>query len=201
MTANSDCNHEIKRWFLLGRKAMKNQNSVLKSRGITANKGPYSQSNVISSSHVWMWELDNKEGWVPKHWCLRNPNWKRSKTLTLADDMILYIENPKDITRKLLSSVQFSHSVVSDSLQPRELQHARPPCPSPTPRAYSNSCPSNKWCHSANSSSAVPFSSCLQSFPATGNRSFQMTQLFAGQSLEFQLQHQSFQWTPRTNLL
>ena len=201
MTANSDCSHETKRWFLLGRKAMKNQNSVLKSRGITANKGPYRQSNVISSSHVWMWELDNKEGWVPKNWCLRNPNWKRSKTLILADDMILDIENPKDIARKLLSSVQFSHSVVSDSLQPYESQNARPPCPSPTPRAYSNSCPSSKWCHPANSSSAVPFSSCLQSFPALGNRSFQMTQLFAGQSLEFQRQHQSFQWIFRVDFL
>ena len=59
---------------------------------------------------------------------------------------------------------QFSRSVVSDSLRPDGLQHARPPCPSPTPRAYSNSCPSSQWCHPAISSSVVPFSSCLQSF-------------------------------------
>jgi len=80
------------------------------------------------------------------------------------------------------SSVQFSHSVVSDSLWPHELQHARPPCPSPTPRVHSNSCPSSQWCHPAMSSSVVPFSSCPQSLPASG--SFPMSQLFAsgGQS-------------------
>ena len=74
------------------------------------------------------------------------------------------------------SSVQFSHSVVSDSLRPRESQHARPPCPSPTPRVYSNSCPFSRWCHPAISSSVVPFSSCPQSFPAS--ESFPMSQLF-----------------------
>ena len=73
-------------------------------------------------------------------------------------------------------SVQFCHSVLSDSLQPHELQHARPPCPSPTPRVYPNSCPSSWWCHPAISSSVVPFSSCPQSFPASG--SFPISQLF-----------------------
>ena len=99
------------------------------------------------------------------------------------------------------ASVQFSHSVVFDYLQPNGLQHPRPPCPSPTPRACSNSCPSSRWCHPTTSSSVIPFSSCLQSFPASG--SFQMNQFFAsgGKVLEFQLQHQSFQWTPRTDLL
>ena len=67
-----------------------------------------------------------------------------------------------------LCSVQFSCSVVSDSLWPHGLQHARPPCPSPTPGAYSNSCPSSRWCHQTTSSSVVPFSSHLQSFPALG---------------------------------
>ena len=71
-----------------------------------------------------------------------------------------------------LSSVQFSCSVVSKSLQPHELQHARPPCPSPTPRVHPNPCPSSRWCHPTISSSVVPFSSCPQSFPASG--SFQM---------------------------
>ena len=66
-------------------------------------------------------------------------------------------------------SVQFSHSVVSDSLQPHGLQHTRPPCPSPTPGACSNSCPLSQWCHPTISSSAIPFSSCLQSFPASGS--------------------------------
>ena len=79
-------------------------------------------------------------------------------------------------------SVQFSRSVVSDSLQPRELQHARPPCPSPTPGVHSNSSPSSWWCHPAISSSVSPFSSCPQSLPAS--ESFPMSQLFAW---EFQL--------------
>ena len=75
-----------------------------------------------------------------------------------------------------LCSVQFSCSVVSDPLRPHGLQHPRPPCPSPTPKVYSNSCPSSRWCPPAISSSVVPFSSRLQSFPAS--RSFQMSQLF-----------------------
>ena len=66
------------------------------------------------------------------------------------------------------SSVQFSRSVVSDSLQRHESQHARPPCPSPTPGVHSNSCPSSRWCHPAISSSVVPCSSCPQSLPASG---------------------------------
>ena len=81
------------------------------------------------------------------------------------------------------SSVQFSHSVVSDSLRPRELQHTRPPCPSPTFGVHPNSCPSSRWCHPAILSSVVPFSSCPQSLPAS--ESFPMSQLFAwgGQSI------------------
>ena len=81
-----------------------------------------------------------------------------------------------------LSSVQFSCSVMSESLQPHELQHARPPCPSPTPGVHSNSCPSSCWCHPAILSSVVPFSSCPQFLLAS--ESFPMSQLFAwgGQS-------------------
>ena len=75
------------------------------------------------------------------------------------------------------SSVQFSRSVVSNSLPPHESQHATPPCPSPAPGVYSDSCPSSWWCHPAISSSVVPFSSCPQSLPASG--SFPMSQLFA----------------------
>ena len=80
------------------------------------------------------------------------------------------------------SSVQFSHSVVSVSLQPHESQHARPPCPSPSPGVHPDSRPSGQWCHPAISSSVVPFSSCPQSFPAS--ESFPMSQLFTsgGQS-------------------
>ena len=80
-----------------------------------------------------------------------------------------YLENS-------ISSVQFSCSVVSDSLQPHELQHARPLCSSPTPGVYSNSCPSSWWCHPAISSSVIPFNSCPQSLPASD--SFPMSQLF-----------------------
>ena len=80
-------------------------------------------------------------------------------------------------------SVHFSHSATSNSLQPHELQHTRLPCPSPTPKAYSNSCPSSLWCHPTISSSVVPFSSHLQYFPASG--SFHMRQFLAsgGQSI------------------
>ena len=80
------------------------------------------------------------------------------------------------------SSVQFSHSVVSVSLQPHESQHARPPCPSPAPGVHSDSCPSSPWCHPAISSSVVDFSSCPQSLPAS--ESFPVSQLFTrdGQS-------------------
>ena len=84
---------------------------------------------------------------------------------------------------KFTDSVQFSHSVVSDSLQTHELQHARPPCSSPTPRVPPNPCPLNQWCHPTISSSVVPFSSYPQFFPESG--SFQISQLFAsgGQSI------------------
>ena len=97
---------------------------------------------------------------------------KKIKLSLFPDDMILYI-----------SSVQFSRSVVSDSWRPHESQHARPPCPSPTPGVYPNSCPSSWWCHPAISSSVIPLSSCPQSFPALG--SFPVSQIFAwgGQSI------------------
>ena len=85
-------------------------------------------------------------------------------------------------TELKLEKVQFSHSVVSDSLWPHGLQHTTPPCPSPTPRVYSNSCPLSRWCHPTISSSVIPFSSNVQSFPASG--SLQMSQFFVsgGQS-------------------
>ena len=87
------------------------------------------------------------------------------------------------LDRETFSSVQFSRSVVSNSLRAHEPQHARPPCPSPTPGVHPNPCPSSWWCHPTISSSVVLFSSCSQSFPTSG--SFQMSQLFAwgGQSI------------------
>ena len=85
--------------------------------------------------------------------------------------------------RSSVSSVQFSRSVVSNSLRPHEPQHARPPCPSPTPGVHSHPCPLSWWCRSTISSSVIPFFFCLQSFSAPG--SFQMSQLFSsgGQSI------------------
>ena len=85
----------------------------------------------------------------------------------------------------------FSHSVVSNFLRPHELQHTRLSCPSKAPRACSNSCPLSRWCHPTISPSVLPFSSCPQSFPASG--SFLMSWVFAS-GAELQLQHQSFQW-------
>ena len=93
------------------------------------------------------------------------------------------IQKPQASLSEKFSSVQFIHPVVSDSLQPHESQHTRPPCPSPTPRVYANSCPLSRLFHPTISSSVVPFSSCSQSLPASG--SFPMSQLFAwgGQSI------------------
>ena len=105
------------------------------------------------------------------------------------------------ITLFQFSSVHFSCSVMSDTLQPHGRQHTRLTCPSPTPGDCSNSCPSNRWCHPTISSSVIPFSSCLQSFQHQGlfqgvSSSHQVTKV-----LEFQLQHQSFQWIFRNDFL
>ena len=101
----------------------------------------------------------------------------------------------------VFSSVQFSRSVVSDSLRLHELQHTRPPCPSPTPGVYSNSCPSSQWCHPTISSSFIPFSSCPQSLPTSG--SFPVSQLFpwGGQSIRVSvsasvLPMNTWDWSP-----
>ena len=98
-------------------------------------------------------------------------------------------------------SVQFSRSVVSSSLRSHGLQHGRPPCPSPTPGVYSNSCPSSQWCHPTISSVVVPFSSHLQSFPHQGLFKWVSSSHQVAKLLEFQLQHQSFQWIFRTDFL
>ena len=112
----------------------------------------------------WKTEKEKADGWV--QW------WRALHSLSPTWNMWPWV------TRKpyQFSSVQFSHSVVSDSLQPHGLQHTRPPCPSPTPRVYSNSCPLSRWCHPTTSFSVVPFSSCLQSCPESG--SFQISQFF-----------------------
>ena len=97
--------------------------------------------------------------------------------------------------------VQFSCSVVSNSLRPHGLQHARPPCPSPTPRVYSNSCPSSQWCHPTISSFRL-FLLPPSTFPSIGVFSNEFSSLHqVAKVLKFQLQHQSFQWIFRTDFL
>ena len=109
--------------------------------------------------------------WEPQTYASRVPNME-SRNKTKGQDL-----------KNQFSSVQFSHSVMSDSLRPHESQHSRPPCPSPTPGVHSNSRPSIPWCHPAISSSVIPFYSCPQSLPAS--ESFPMSQVFTwgGQSI------------------
>ena len=111
---------------------------------------------------------------------LKNVIWSVSFSCSELSNGFPYFLEPNSET---FTSVQFSRSVVSDSLRPHEPQHARPACPSPTPGVYPNPCPSSQWCHPTISSSVVPFSSCPQSLPALG--SFPMSQLFTsgGQSI------------------
>ena len=104
-------------------------------------------------------------------------------------------------TTKPISSVQFNRSAVSNSLRPHELKHARAPCPSPTPGVHSNSCPSSQWCHPAISSSVVPFSSYPQSLDHQSLFQWVNSSHEVAKVLVFQPQHQSFRWTPRTDLL
>ena len=111
--------------------------------------------------------------------------WFPPSLSQFAIPLIFFLELlPKETACiQILDSVQFSHSVVSDSLQPHGLQYARLLCPSPAPSAYSNSCPLSRWCHPTISSSVIPFSFCLQSSPASG--SFLVGQFFpsGGQSM------------------
>ena len=98
-------------------------------------------------------------------------------------------------------SVQFSHSAMSVSLRPHESQHARPPCPSPAPGVYSNSCPLSRWCYPTASSSTVPFSFCLQSSQHQGLFKWVNSLHQVAKVLDIQLWHQSFQWIFRTDFL
>ena len=112
--------------------------------------------------------------------------------------MSLGHKEPKAIF--MAHSVQFSHSVLSDSLRPHEPQHARPPCPSPTAGVHPNPCPLSQGCHPTIWSSVVPFSSC-QSFLTSGFFKWVSSSHQVAKVLKFQLQHQSFQWTLRADLL
>ena len=118
------------------------------------------------------------EFWI---FCLYSEIWGKLLNSTMRIDKTIHIKYSL-LIHSIFSSVQFSRSVVSDSLWPHESQHARPPCLSPPPGVHSDSRPSSPWCHPAISSSVIPFSSCPQSLPAS--KSFPMSQLFAsgGQS-------------------
>ena len=133
------------------------------------------QQSTGNGLKTWTWDLRNH----------KTPRGKHTRAATFLTSVLVIFfwicstgkGNESKIKWDSVSPVQFSRSVVSDSLRPHESQHARPPCPSPTPRVYSDSCSSSRWCHPAISSSVVPFSSCPQPLPASG--SFPMSQLFA----------------------
>ena len=121
---------------------------------------------------------------------------RNSKTFAIAANRIF-------VSEFLLFSIQFSHSAVSDcdSLRPNGLQHVRLPCPSPTPRVCSNLCPSSQWCHPTISSSVVPFSSCLHLSQHQGLFQWVCSLHQVAKVLQFQSQHQSFQWIFRVDFL
>ena len=131
-----------------------------------------------------MWELNYKESWVQKTWCFWTVVLEKTLESPLACKEIIPVNFKGNQSWIFIgSSVHFSWSTVSNSLWPHGLQHARPPRSSPTPGVYPNSCPLSWCCHLTISSSVVLFSSCLQSFPASG--SFEMSHLLAsgGQSI------------------
>ena len=141
---------------------------------------------------TWVWVNSGSWWWTGKPGMLQSMGWQRVGldwatelnwiTNWTDDNMKIFNINPIIILKRMSVS-QFSHSFMSNSLWPQGLQHSRLPCPSPTPGAYSNSCPWSQWCHPPISSSVVPFSSCPQSLPASG--SFPVSQLFTwgGQSI------------------
>ena len=135
--------------------------------------------NVVKVSHSQIYiQIKSNLNQIPLRFCM-SETWQADSKFTLL----------------------FSHSVVSNSLQPHGLQHARPPCPSPTPGDYSNSRPLSWRCHPTISSSVLAFSSHLQSFPALGSFQMNRSSHQVAKVLEFQLQHQSFQWIFRTDFL
>ena len=161
--AFSQCHMVLPKLLITGVNLIESEPSVIYYLSITLHFG-----------HSW-----NKMYCLRKQWV--NPNLAYSLDNPQVGQKVGKLKEIdwKD-DRDQFSSVQFSHSVVSDSLWPHESQRARPPCPSPIPRVYSNPCPSGRWCHPAISSSVIPFSSCPQSFPTSG--SFPMNQLFASGS-------------------
>ena len=133
---------------------------------------------TYTSIVAWRIPMDRGAWWATVHRVAKSQTWLSNQAQHTAELCLFY-----HFTSLQFGSVQFSRSVVSDSLWPHESQHARPPCPSPTPGVHPNSCPSSRWCHPAISSSVVPISSCPQSLPAS--ESFPMSQVFTwgGQSI------------------
>ena len=151
---------------------------------------------IMEFGHITSWQIDEETMDT-----VRDFTFWGSK-ITADGDCSHEIKRQLLLGRKaMINLVQFSCSVVPDSLWPHEPQYTRPPCPSSTSGVYPNSCPLSQWCHPTISSSVAPFSSCPQSFLASG--SFQMRQLFAsvGQSIGVSTSTSVLQWTPRTDLL
>ena len=123
ITAGGDCSHEIKRHLLLGSKAMTNLDSILKSRDITANRGPFSQRYGFSSSHIWMWQLDHKEGWTPKTDAFKLGFWRRLLrvpwTARRSNQSVLKEINPKCSLKRLMLKLQYFGQLMQrgDSLE------------------------------------------------------------------------------------
>ena len=162
--------------------------SVLKSRGIilsTKVRIGNAMDFPVVMHGCECWTIKKCEHWridAFELWCWRRPL------------RVLW-------TARRTNSVQFSRSVVSDSLWTHELQHARPPCPSPTARVHSNSCPSSQWCHPAISSSVIPSPPAFNLSQHQGPFQWVSSLHQVAKGLEFQLQHQSFQWIFRTDYL
>ena len=129
------------------------------------------KTKIMASGSITSWQINGETMETVRDFILGGSK------ITADGDRSHEIKRCLLLGRKAMTNLfQFSCSVMSDSLRPHGLQHARLPCLSPTPGAYSNSCPSSQWCHPTISSTVVPFSSCLQSFPASG--SFPMSQFF-----------------------
>ena len=144
----------------------------LKKKKKNNKKHSFKKTKIMACSSITSWQI---EGGKVK--AVTDFLFLGSK-MTTDSDCSHEIKRCLVLGRKAVTNlVQFSHSFMSNSLRPHEPQHTRPPCLSPTPGVYPNSCPLSQWCHPAISSSVIPFSSCLQSFPTWG--SFPMSQLFA----------------------
>ena len=181
ITVDGDCSHEIKSHLLLGRKVIDQpRQHIKKQRHYFTNKVRLVKAMVFLMVMYGCesWTVKKAECWRTdafELWCWRSllrvpwtARWSNQCILKISPGTgqgglvcCNFWTQLSDWTELSVSSVQFSHSVMCDSLQPHGLQHARLPCPSPMPRVYSNSCPLSWWCHPTISSSVVPFSSCL----------------------------------------